>query len=250
MKKLDFMIIGAQKAGTTALANFLGQHPAIAMSTEKECHVFDTPEAEGLSVDDLNERYAPFFQDASNDRLWGEATPIYLYFHWIAGYLRQYNPDLKIIVALRDPVERALSQYRMERARGAEKLPFSVALLAEPFRLLFSSALEAESAHRCQSYRSRGLYSRQLRAVYRNFSPSQVLVISQSDLQYKHYETLREIYRFLDIEYERTIAAANIFSAGPLFRRNGITARLLRLSYWLEYRRLRKAFPEIVASWA
>jgi len=243
------MIVGAQKAGTTALATFLGNQPGIAMSTKKECHIFDQPGSEEFSIDDINERYAPFFQAARNDQLWGEATPIYLYFPWIARILSRYNPELKIIVILRDPVERALSQYRMEHGRDAEKLPLFLALLAEPFRLFFSRCLEADSSHRCHSYRSRGLYSRQIRNLHQHFRPSQVIVISQSDLLHRHDERLKEVCLFLGIEDDVTMNADIMFSAGPLKAR-GISARLLRLSYWLEYRRLRLALPRIVASWA
>ena len=117
---IDFVIIGAQKSGTTALAHFLDQHSGIAISQPKETHVFDTQDFDSGTI---NTRYAPFFEEAIHGQLKGEATPIYLFLPDVLKALSAYNQNLKIIVLLRDPVDRAISHYEMARARGEEDLP-------------------------------------------------------------------------------------------------------------------------------
>ena len=95
------------------------------------------------------------------------ATPIYLFLPAVAGELKRYNPGLKLIVLLRDPVERAISHFYMEKNRDKEHLPLWLALLAEPFRLRRrEDASHVDSHLRRHAYRRRGLYSLQLRNLY------------------------------------------------------------------------------------
>ena len=78
MKQLDFMIVGVQKSGTTALSHFLAQHPEIAMAANKEVHLFDAPDYENnWSHEHINCHYEPFFSTAHKAQLYAEATPIY-----------------------------------------------------------------------------------------------------------------------------------------------------------------------------
>ena len=86
MKKLDFMVLGAQKSGTTALAHFLGAHPDICLAEPKEAHAFDHPDYAGQWTDELlDEYYGAYFRHAQSERCWGEATPIYLFQAGAAG---------------------------------------------------------------------------------------------------------------------------------------------------------------------
>ena len=218
MKSLDFMIVGAQKSGTTALAEFLAEHPAIEMAANKEAHLFDDREFDDKwTASEINERYAPLFSEnqeftehqestenqeftESEDVLRGEATPVYLYLPEIAQRLYHYNPDLKLIVLLRDPVERGYSQYCMESARGNETLPFWLALLLEPFRLFLDrNSMGDESSVRRHSYRDRGYYARQLHNLMQVFDSSQVLILRTEDLRLKHEQTMGQIFAFLGV---------------------------------------------------
>ena len=132
-------------------------------------HLFDDPAySEAWTPEQIDERYRPFFEHCPDACIRGEATPIYLFFPEIARELARYHPELKLVVLLRDPVERAISHYNMEKGRDWEHRPLWWALLCEPFRLRLCKDPRADrSAMRVGSYRARGLYSLQLRNLYR-----------------------------------------------------------------------------------
>lgn len=237
---VDFMIIGAQKCGTSALHRFLDQHPEIDMASQKEVHLFDSPEySNAWSPAQIDERYAPHFRGRPEAALRGEATPVYLYLPDIAPELKRYNPRLKLIVLLRDPAERAISHYYMEKGRGQEHRPLWLALLAEPLRLARDRNPKApNSATRWHSYRHRGLYSRQLRNLYRSFDKSSVLVIRNGDLRQRHDAVLRRTLAFLGARQDLRIPAAAVLEGDYPGKAHRLARWLLRLSYLPEYLRL------------
>ena len=246
--RLGFMIVGAQKCGTTALARFLSRHPEIGMAEPKEVHLFDAPGYSGdWRPEEMDERYQPSFEHCPGAAIRGEATPIYMLLPEIARELHRYNPDLKLIVLLRDPVERAISHYYMERARGNEHLPLWLALLSEPFRLRrCRDARQADSAMRRHSYRRRGLYSLQLRNLYRFFNRDRVLIIRTQDLLQRHDAVLRRVFAFLGVSQDVRIAPDMIYPDPPVKDGRGGRAHrtvswVLRLSYLAESIRLRRA---------
>ena len=117
--RFGFVIVGAQKCGTTALAHFLSQHPEIGMASPKEVHLFDSPKySDDWTPEQIDERYRSFFDHCGDVSIRGEATPIYMFLPEIARELARYNPELKLLVLLHDPVERALSHYYMEKNRA------------------------------------------------------------------------------------------------------------------------------------
>ena len=245
--RLAFMIVGAQKCGTTALAQFLATHPEIGMSSKKEVHLFDAAEySEDWSPADIDARYRRYFahcrfRGRTGEPILGEATPIYLYFHEVASQLRRYNPDLRVIVLLRDPVRRAISHYYMERDRGRERRPLWQALLLEPLRLLRDrNPRDPESAWRVQSYRSRGFYHRQLRNLYRTFDPDRVLILWEEDLLRRHDAVLRWVFEFLGVSPDVHVSPSIVFEGGRNRRKHRLIRQLLRLSYLVEYGRLRR----------
>jgi len=212
VKTLDFMIIGAQKSGTSALSHFLSQHPDICMAAGKEVHLFDAQDySNDWTADDINQRYAPYFEQAKQTALWGEATPIYLYWSEIIPALKRYNPKLKLIVILRDPAERAISHYEMEKSRANETLPLWLALLREPRRLLLEGPTLG-SAHRCHSYVERGLYAGQLAYVRQYFNDEQILVLESDTLKYQHSASMEKVCQFLAIDSAHSIQSERIFS--------------------------------------
>ena len=160
--RIGFLIGGVQKAGTTALARYLAGHPQLALPQRKEAHVFDDP---GFEADwdraRIDREYARHFDAGSDDRLHGDATPIYLFHPTLVERIAAYNPAMRWIVLLRDPVERAISQYGMERARGDEHWPLWAALLFERLRLRgHHHDWSPASPLRHWSYRARGDYGR------------------------------------------------------------------------------------------
>ncbi|MCR5877530.1 sulfotransferase domain-containing protein [Phenylobacterium sp. J367] len=114
--RVDFIIAGVQKGGTTALFDYLSDEPRIALPRVKEVHFFDD-EGQDWAQPDYGAYHAHW--DAPPDgRPRGEATPIYVYWPNSLERIAAYNPAMKLIVLLRDPVQRAWSHWRMEYARG------------------------------------------------------------------------------------------------------------------------------------
>ena len=198
---VDFVVGGTQKGGTSALAQFLGTHPEICLPRHKEVHLFDAPDfPRHATRSEINLRYRQAFPQELTGRIVGEATPIYMYLPWVAPRIRQYNPAMKWILLLRDPVERAISHYRMERERGAEWLPFGAALRLESLRRWWDRGWTAwRSSLRTHSYLDRGYYSRQLTNLWQSFPREQVLVLTSNQLRLQHDQTLQRVYAFLGV---------------------------------------------------
>ena len=212
--RVDFVVGGTQKGGTTALARFLGQHPEICLSKHKEVHFFDRPDfLEKASLVELNKRYAKAFPKDWAGKILGEATPIYMYLPGVPERIRAYNPAMKWVLVLRHPVERAVSQYSMERARGFERLPLNRALRVESWRRWYDKGwMGARSSLRDHSYLDRGRYSGQIERLWRLFGREQVLVLTHEALRHEHTATLRRIYDFLGLrDREFTVLAEEVF---------------------------------------
>lgn len=208
------MIIGAQKSGTSALSHFLAQHPDVCMAAGKEVHLFDAQDySSDWTLDEINQRYSIYFEDADETKLWGEATPIYLYWTEIIPALKRYNPALKLIVILRDPAERAISHYEMERSRANETLPLWLALLQEPKRLMLEGP-HLGCSHRRHSYVNRGLYAEQLSAVRQYFNDEQILVLESEALKHQHAASMKKVCEFLHINSAYDIPSERVFSGG------------------------------------
>ncbi len=192
-KRLSFLICGAQKSGTTALAAYLRQHPLIHLPEKKELHFFDD-ETQAWPEPDLIALHN-HFQTADSDQIWGEATPISLYWDPTPERIWRYNPAMRLIVILRNPIERAYSHWAMEHRRGNDLLPFALALEQEEERCL--EALPQQ--HRIFSYVDRGFYSAQLRRLWRFFGRDQVLVLRQEELRVSPQTCLERIWKHLSI---------------------------------------------------
>ncbi|MFC3093838.1 hypothetical protein DRW07_10190 [Alteromonas sediminis] len=234
-QRLDFMIIGAQKCGTTALASFLSEHSNIAIPAIKEVHLFDSEDYQpGMSTEAVNTRYAIYFDDrfkhraASSETLFGEATPFYLFCPEIVKALHDYNPDLKVIIQIRDPVERAISHYQMEKNRKAENRSIAFAFLFEPLRLGRIKPWLFTFARRTYSYLSRGKYYDQICIVRQYFNDDQILIVDNTDLLTSHDTTVQQVFTFLNIPAQK-IAPREVFKTDNRPTLN----RALRL--WLKW---------------
>ena len=195
IQKLDFIVAGAQKSGTTALNYYLKRHPRIALPVKKELHFFDKDElfaGGNVSYLPLHDMYRP----ARPGSIAGENTPIYLYWRPALPRIRNYNPEMKFIVILRNPIERAFSQWNMQRQRGTEPLDFLEAVEAEPRRI----ADAAPKQLRKFSYVDRGRYGEQLERAFRLFPREQFLVIKYEAFRAQQGETVEEVFRFLNLK--------------------------------------------------
>ena len=189
---VNFVVVGVQKAGTTALFDYLQDDPAYGLPDVKEVHFFDD-ETIDWSAPDYGPYHAHFdWSDPALIR--GEATPIYIYWPRSLERLAAYNPAVKIVAMLRDPVDRAWSHWRMETSRGVETQPFAWCIREGRARLF-----EAQpwGVHREYSYVERGFYGEQIQRLLSLFPREQVLILAADDLRAAPNATLSRVNAFL-----------------------------------------------------
>jgi hypothetical protein len=191
--RVAFIIAGVQKGGTTALFDHLGEAPEISLSREKEVHFFDD-DARDWAQPDYADYHAAFA--AFDGRPRGEATPIYLYWPNSLERIAAYNPAMKLIVMLRDPVQRAWSHWKMEYARGVETQPFAWCV-REGRQRLFDA--DPWGFHRELSYVERGFYGEQMVRLLELFPKEQVLVLRSDDLRAEPAASLVRVRGFLGL---------------------------------------------------
>lgn len=197
--RVNFIVVGVQKAGTTALFDYLSDDPAYSLSKVKEVHFFDD-ESIDWAAPDYGLYHAQF--EWERDVLRGEATPIYLYWPRSLERIATYNPDVRLIVMLRDPVERAWSHWRMETSRGVETRPFSWCIRQGRARLFEH---EPWGVHREFSYVERGFYGEQLARLFSIFPREQVLILTADELRRTPNEALPRVSQFLGAPATRRV---------------------------------------------
>jgi hypothetical protein len=181
----DFVIIGAQRAGTTSLYEFLVAHPDVRPAAKKEVHFFDRPPRRLLHY-----RAAFPIGPRRDSRSWrtGEATPSLLYQQSAPTRVAAALPDGRFVVLLRDPVDRAYSHWALEHSRGNELLDFEGAVAAEPARLASEPETNPKGGlavlHRRASYVRRGEYADQLLRWFDAVGRDRILVV-QSERLYR-----------------------------------------------------------------
>lgn len=202
--RVTFLIAGVQKGGTTALFDYLGDYPDVALSEEKELHFFDD-EGRDWACPDYSAYHAHFPDPAG--RPCGEATPIYSYWPGSMERIAAYNPAMKLIMVLRDPVQRAWSHWRMETARGVETHPFGWCI-REGRRRLFEA--EPWGHHREVSYVERGFYGEQAARVLDLFPKDQVLFLTSEALRADPAPALGAVRAFLGLPPAATPPARDV----------------------------------------
>lgn len=192
-KRVDFLITGVQKAGTTALHAALSDHPDIRMAKKKEVHFFDKAPPLGLRAVDFRFYHNAFdWRGMRRETRVGEATPAYIWWPGALARIKAYNPEMQIIVVLRDPVERAWSQHWMDVSLGRKSEDFLESIETE-------LAQDGKTPDRVHSMLSRGLYHDQLTALYALFEKENVLILRYEDLANDWAETYAAISGFLGI---------------------------------------------------
>ena len=167
-----FLGLGTQKGGTTSLQKLLEQHPGVYLPPCKEVHYFSLHAQQPASW------YAAHYGEARRSQRRGEITPYYLFHPQAPERIRALLPKAKLIVMLRDPVERALSQVFHARRHGFESLEVADALAAEPQRLASGDPFSAQK----HSYVARSRYLEQLDRYESLFPRRQLLVLKSEDL--------------------------------------------------------------------
>lgn len=187
MSKLpDFIIIGAGKCGTTSLYDYFSQHPEVYLCPKKETYFFvNEPVRSKLkpwgAITDI-EDYASLFKDAPSDKVVGEISTTYYMYPDAAKLIGDRLPNVKIIAILRNPADRAFSDYQMHVRNGNEKLDFS--------RVITNK----------DKYIKQGFYYRELMPFYQVFSESNIKILLFDDLCQDPNNFMRDLYKFIGID--------------------------------------------------
>lgn len=206
----DFVIIGAQRGGTTSLYHYLTRHPQVLGAVmDKEVHFFDLRFGEGLG------RYRGAFPThLAAERVRrrtgarpavGEASPYYLFHPAVPARIASSLPDVRLVAMLRDPVERAWSHYRHEHDLGHEPLSFEEALEAEEGRLageqqrLLTDPSATSFAHQHHSYLARGRYAEQLERWFAAFPRERLLLVRSEDFYAEPAPVFRQVTDHLGV---------------------------------------------------
>jgi hypothetical protein len=194
----NFVIVGAQRGGTTSLYRWLSSHPGVTPALKKEVHYFDIHYAEGIRW------YRAHFPLKRKGQITGEASP-YMLFHPLAPEraAKDLPPETKFIVLLREPVQRAISQYWLSRRmKQWENEPLEEAIDLEPQRLSgeFERVLRGESSpkHQTYSYTARGEYAQQLRRWFDAVGRERILIL-ESEKLYSDPATTDRVLEFLEL---------------------------------------------------
>jgi hypothetical protein len=191
MKLPSFIILGAQKAGTTSLHNALMKHSDIYMSHPKEVSFFNIEKNYSRGA----EWYTSFFAKRGLEKQAGETTPSYLWDERVPSRIAKVLPDAKFIVLLRNPVDRGYSAYWYAYRNGDETLPFKDALKVEAIR-----ATQGDSIRGFSSYVDRGLYAQQIKRYLQFFDRSRFLFLISEEYQGNPRKTLHTVTRFLGVD--------------------------------------------------
>ena len=206
--RANLFIVGAARCGTTSLYEYLDRHPDIFMSSVKEPHFF------AENVENLNQElykppekdkkyhtkiirdkcvYASLFEEGAQFKIRGEASPSYLWEKNAAKKIYNYNNKSKIIIILRDPVKRSISQYQMDYSLGLQK---NICFLQE-IQSEFKKEKKIWGLDRL--YLDLGFYYQQVSRYYEVFPSSQILIINFESLKSKPRETLTSVFKFLEV---------------------------------------------------
>lgn len=207
-KRIDFIVCGAQKCGTTALDFIMRQHPDIQMATKKELHYFDTEKHFRFPHFGYR-KYHQYF-DLSSGKIAGEITPIYTYWKKTPKRLYKYSPSLKLIFIYRDPILRAFSHWNMQRKKGIEPLDFFAAIKEEQVRQQASMPLQDQLF----SYTDRGRYYQQVSRYKAVFPDNQLLFIKYEDFLNNGQQSVAQICEFIGVSPDFDWENKSVFAGG------------------------------------
>lgn len=177
MKKLDFIGIGVQKSATSWMFQSLIEHPEIQAGREKEVNFFNFKYQYGYHWYQQNFQFT--------EKITGEFSTQYFWDKNVPERIYKFNPDIKLLLCLRNPVDRAFSQHQHEirKNRVPEEL------------LAFERAVDSNP-----SYIDQGMYAEHLKRFLKHFKKDQILVVFQEDISNNPDQVLAKLYHFLNID--------------------------------------------------
>lgn len=200
MNKPNFFIVGAPKAGTTSLYHYLDQHPDVFMSEIKETNFFSIEEikSQGLFYNEEKikslDQYLNLFKDVSNQKAIGEASVSYLFYNSIPTKIYKFNPESRIIILLRNPVNRGFSHFLMDSRLG---------LVSGNYEDIISKKdMTRMGKLHYQQYVELGLYHDQVKRYINTFGNNRVHIIFFEELKSDIENIVRRVFNFLSVSDE------------------------------------------------
>jgi len=229
MTRPNFIIAGERRSGTTTLTNYLQSHPDVFLHPKLDMAYFVDDQAKG-SKDKLkgkidssiwktnhsNKEYCNLFSESIGKKAVGEKSADYLFWTESHRRIKEYLPSIKLIITLRNPVNRAWSQYLNELGKEREKLSFERALEMESERIANN-----DYARNHLSYLSRGFYVNSLELLYKTFNKGQVHIVILENLIANPVIELKKVYEFLEVT-----PSMGLEKAGMKFNKNWTTFQL------------------------
>ncbi len=173
-----FLGIGTQRAATTWLFNCLKEHPDVYIPEIKEVSFFSSHYSKGI------EHYASFFRYVENEKAVGEISPEYIYTEGCHQLIYKHLPNIKMILILRNPIDRAYSVFEFFSKKNGSKITFEAFIESNP------EVIEA------------GLYSQQLKKYFSLFDRNQFLILLFDELSNDNLNAIKNVYEFLEIDTE------------------------------------------------
>jgi hypothetical protein len=199
IRKPDFFIVGAPKCGTTALDNYLSQHPEIFIPPIKEINFFGTDLLKYPSPL-TEEMYLSFFSKAKNEKKLGESTVWYIYSPGAASAIKAFNPMAKIIIMIRNPVDMLYSYYYQLVFNGDEVIEdFQAALDAEEERKKGLNIPDSPYKPERLFYREIVKYSEQVKRYIDIFGRENIHIIIFDDFKENVAREYKKVLRFLEV---------------------------------------------------
>lgn len=224
---VDFFVIGVARGGTTSLYNYLQQHPEVFLPNVKECNYFSKVESQDKEVY-LNPEpgkeyhmkiiqseavYNQLFLEARANQKKGEVSPSYMWDTSTAKRIYDYNKEAKIIVTLRNPIERAYSHYLMHYHTGYDKCETFEASLNSESNSIWGGG---------NMYLEMGLYYSQLKAYFDLFNRNQIKVIVTEEWTRNSTQSMDEIFNFLEVSSFNGDLSKEAFNAAKQVKNKGL----------------------------
>lgn len=225
----NFLIIGAQKAATTSLHSYIDQHPDIYMSPKKEPFYFTHT---GMNMPGNNmvtelEDYKMLFSGRTNEKIVGESSTTYLACPWTPRLIHETIPEVKMVAILRNPIDRAWSQFKMHRRKGVNTFSNNFDEALAQFRVRERGDEKWETG-----YVEMGMYHKQLMRYYSYFKQEQIKLFLYDDILDNLSEVLTQIFDFLQVDPD--------VSMDVNYRRNTSSTKKSNLSQWNPFSRKEK----------
>lgn len=226
MKKPNFIIAGFPKCGTTSLHHYLSEHPQIFMPSQKELHFFtyeilsklkNGPKDGAVKKTQIQDskKYLDFYRNVKNEIAVGDASPSYINYPNQFLKIKEYLEDPKFIIVLRDPINRAYSNYLHLKREQRETLTFKEAVNRENKRI-------KDKYSDFWYYKFNSTYYDKILKAKETFK--EVLIITSEELNENHEATMKKVYKFLDVDCDFIAKRkSNSFNKGGYYKKNLFT---------------------------